>query len=171
MDVKKVKYPALIVLVLVFLTSGCSWLKSYGKLRLQSGPGHKVTIEELRENWNDYTIYYAGQSVGLPSAIMFDPKKDSKTLLSDKWIKVEDRETVSELISWIQHSTQFYPRLQRILGPDDQFYGYFYSGWDHVLIKVVDERTLWVYDLPIPPDLYYNGDDDEKKGPDPTPAP
>jgi len=40
-----------------------------------------------------------------------------------------------------------------------------------VLIKVVDERTLWVYDLPIPPDLYYNGDDDEKKGPDQTPTP
>jgi hypothetical protein len=102
---------------------------------------------------------------------MFDPKKDSKTLLSDKWIKVEDQETVSDLISWIQHTTEFYPRLQRILGPDDQFYGYFYSGWDHVLIKVVDERTLWVYDLPIPPDLYYNGDDDERKGPDSTPAP
>jgi len=28
-----------------------------------------------------------------------------------------------------------------------------------------------VYDLPIPPDLYYNGDDDEKKDSDPTPAP
>jgi len=76
--VKKGKYPAVIVLVLVFLMSGCSWLKNYGKLRLQSGPGHKVTIEELRENWHDYTIYYAGRSVDLPSAIMFDPKKDSK---------------------------------------------------------------------------------------------
>jgi len=168
---KKDIYLAVIVSVLLFLVSGCSWYKSYGKVRLQSGPGHRVTIQELRENWRDYTIYYAGMSVQHPSAIMFDPKKDSRTLASDKWIKVEDQETLSELISWIQLTTEFYPRLQRILGPDDQFYGYFYSGWDHVLIKVVDERTLWVYDLPMPPDLYYNGDDDEKKGPDQTPTP
>ncbi|NVM25603.1 MAG: hypothetical protein HWN70_06755 [Desulfobacterales bacterium] len=168
---KKDKYPAVLALIGVFLVSGCSWYKSYGKVRLQSGPGHKVTIQELQQNWHDYTIYYAGSSVQLPSAIMFDPKKDTKTLMSDKWIKVEDQETLSELISWIQGTTRFPPRLQRILGPDDQFYGYFYSGWHHVVLKVVDETTLWVYDLPVPPDFYYNGDGDEKTGPDPAPTP
>jgi hypothetical protein len=171
MDMKKDIYFAVIVSILVFFMSGCSWYKSYGKLRLQSGPGHRVTIQELRESWRDYTIHYAGMSVQHPSAIMFDPKKDGRTLASDKWIKVEDEETLSELISWIQLNPEFYPRLQRILGPDDQFYGYFYSAWDHVLIKVFDERTLWVYDLPIPPDIYYDGDDDEKMDPDQTPTP
>jgi len=168
---KKDKYQAVIALALVFLMSGCSWYKSYGKVRALSRHEEKLTLQELKENWQDYTIYYAGSSVDLPSAIMFDPKRDDKALVSDKWIKVEDQETLSELISWLQHTTRFHPRLQRILGPDDQFYGYFYSGWNHVVLKVVDERTLWVYDLPIPPDLYYNGDGDERKHPNPRPSP
>jgi len=171
MQVKGNNYPASVILIAVFLVSGCSWYRSYGKVRALPRHEEKLAIQGLKENWHDYTIYYAGLSIGHPSAILFDPKTDDKALVNDKWIRVEDQETLSELISWIQHSTQFPPRLQRILGPDDQFYGYFYSGWNHVVLKVVDERTLWVYDLPIPPDLYYNGGGDEKEGSDPGPSP
>jgi hypothetical protein len=169
MDTKKYIYLSVIVVVLALIMPGCSWLKSYGKLRVQSGPGHKVTIEELKENWDDYTIYYAGLSVDHPSAVMFDPKNDSTSLVSDKWVKVEDQETLSGLIGSIQRTTHFYPIVQRILGPDDQFYGYFFSAWHNVLIKAVDDRTLWVYDLPLSPDLYYNAGGDAAEGRGTTP--
>jgi hypothetical protein len=43
--------------------------------------------------------------------------------------------------------------LQRILGPDDQFYGYFFSAWTHAYIEVIDEKTLWIEDIPLAPDL------------------
>jgi len=81
---------------------------------------------------------------------MFDPKNDDKILTGDKWIKIEDKETLSELIGWIRTYIQFDPRLWRILGPDDQFYGYLFFAWGHVVIKVVDDRTMYMYDLESP---------------------
>lgn len=159
---RRYTYPTIIVLVCVFLMAGCSWLRGYGKLRLQPRGAREVTIQELRENWHEYTIYYAGYYGGLslkhPSAVMFDPEQDDRALVGDKWTKVGDEETLSKLISSIQSQrARYYPRLWRILGPDDQLYGYLFSAWDRVpvVIKVVDERTMWVSNLPLPPYLYH----------------
>jgi len=159
-EMKKSIYPAIIVLIFAFLVSGCSWLKSYGKLSSQYGPGEEVTIQELEENWEDYTISYAGYhgsfSIKHPSAIMFDPKKDNRDLIGDKWTLVENQRTLSKLISSIQAQERwggYYPRLWRILGSDDQFYGYLFSGWYHVVMKMLDDRTMYVNDLPFPPYL------------------
>lgn len=93
---------------------------------------------------------------------MFDPKKDSKMLTpSDRWTRVEGRESVTEVIRWLQvhNHPNYYLRLYKILGPDDQLYGYLFTGWHHVVFKVVDERTLFVYGLPDPP--HYFGTDPE----------
>jgi len=147
---KKYIYPAFIGLVSLFLMSGCAWLKSHGKVRVLPRHEEKVTIQKLKENWQDYTIYYAGLSVGTAAGIMFDPKNDEKTLVGDYWIKVGDQETLLELIDVIESYTHFYPRLHRILGPDDQFYGYLFFAWGHPAIKVVDDRTLYLYDLESP---------------------
>ena len=95
----------------------------------------------------DYTIYYAGLSVGTAAGIIFDPKNDDKTLTGDKWIKIEDQEILSALIGWIQTYIQFDPRLWRIVGPDDQFYGYLFFALGHVVIKSVDDTTMYVYNL------------------------
>lgn len=147
---KKYIHPAVIGLVLLFLMCGCSWLKSYGKLRVLSRHDEKITIQELEKNWQDYTIYYTGLSVDTAAGIMFDPKNDDKILTGDEWIKIEDKETLSELVGWIRTYIQFDPRLWRILGPDDQFYGYLFFAWGHVVIKVVDDRTMYMYDLESP---------------------
>jgi len=89
---------------------------------------------------------------------MFDPKKDNKALVGDKWTKIEDQETLSKLISSIQSQKANYcPRLWRILGPDQQFYGYLFTAYYHIplVIKVVDDTTMWVYNLRLPPYIYY----------------
>jgi hypothetical protein len=165
MDMKKYLYPVMINLGLIFLISGCSSLKSYGKLGLQYGHGKKVTIQELKENWQDYIVYYAGLSIENPSAIMFDPKEDKRKLeMHEWWVQVKDQEKLSELILWIQADIQFEPLIWRILGPDDKFYGFMYTAWTHVLIKVVDDNTMWVDDLSYPPYLYYNGDGERDAG-------
>jgi len=86
-------------------------------------------------------------SVGTAAGIIFDPKNDDKTLTGDKWIKIEDQEILSALIGWIQPYIQFDPRLWRIVGPDDQFYGYLFFALGHVVIKSVDDTTMYVYNL------------------------
>lgn len=164
MTIKKSIHLALMTVVLMYIISGCS---GYGKLGLQSRYSDDVTIEKLQEDLTDYTIYYAGYAVNNPSGIIFDPKNDNKVLMpSDRWTKLDDKDSIIEVISWIktQDSSYYYPRLYRILGPDDQFYGYLYSAWDHLLTKAIDDKTLWVYDLPDPPH-YEDGPDDKTKTP------
>jgi len=151
MDNKKYLVITVISVILAFFLYGCLQFESYARLRLQSINGDMVTPQTLKDKWQDYTIYYTGPGVQNPSAILFDPKNDNKTIVNNGWIKVEDQETLSELILWIQFDIHFEPKLWRILGPDNQFYGYIYSYWQHVYMKILDEKTLWVDDLPLPP--------------------
>ena len=153
MDRNKYTYAGIIVFIVVFLISGCASLTGYGKIRLQPRHGERVTIQDLQQNWENYTIHYAGLSVSNPAGIMFDPKNDDRTLVGDEWIKVEDKETVSEIISWIKNYTEYNPQVWRILGPDNQFCGYLYYPHAHnenAVVKVVDDTTMYVYDLESP---------------------
>ena len=140
-------------LVLVFFISGCALHTGYGKIRPQPRQGERVTIQELQESWEDYAIHYAGLSLGTVAGIIFDPKNDKRTLTGDKWIRVEDRETLSELIGWMKTYTEYNPQIWRILGPDNEFYGYLYYPryhGGHAVAKVVNDTTLYVYDLQSP---------------------
>ena len=148
MNAEKYVNMAFIGFVLIFLISGCA---NYGKLRLESGRVEKVTIQELQENWNDYSIYYADwRSVGWPGGIIFDPKRDDKTLVGDKWMKVEDQETLSQVIISIEAKNR-YPKLYQVLGPNDEFYGYMYLGPRrdnvNVFAKVIESNSLRISDL------------------------
>ena len=136
--------------VLILLISGCALFAGYGKTRLQPRGPEQVTIEQLERQWEDYTIHYAGMAVNNPAAIMFDRKDDDRTLIGDRWTKVEDQETLSELIEWIKAYQRFYPRVWRILGPDDHLYGYLYFPLFRAVFKVVDNKTMYAFDLPSP---------------------
>lgn len=135
---------------LVVFASGCAGVGSYG--RLTAARGGDVSIESLVSNWAAYEVYYAGYYSFKPSAILFDPRGDDRDLVHDKWIRIRDQRHLKELLSWMQDHSQTYPQLFRILGPDGRFYGYFFSAWNHVLLKGVDEKSVYVYDLPYPPE-------------------
>jgi len=154
-------YSLIILVVTASLMSGCAWLRGYGKVRLSSEKGDDMTIQKLRENWNDYHVSYAGIAPNNPAAIMFDPKDDGQNLVGDRWIRVEDGETISEIISWLRTYTQFHPRLHVILGPDNQPFGYLFYPWasGDVVAKVIDDSTLYVYDLMSP--VYLNDPSEE----------
>ena len=121
----------------------------------------KVTLEQLAVNWQDYAISYAGLKAGTAAAVMFDPKSDDRTLVGDNWIRVEDRETLFELIRVVESYIQCNPRLYRILGLDNQLYGYIFYAWRHPVLKVVDDKTLYAYDMESPaympdgPDIWW----------------
>jgi hypothetical protein len=149
------KYIPLVIIFFVLLSfvSGC--LGSYGKIRPHSGKDESLTIHDLEKNWMDYAVHYAGLSPNRPLGVMFDPKNDGKTLLpgsSDRWKKIEDKKTLSEVIGWIkaQNFSAYNPMLYRVLGPDDQLYGYLFCGRSDVTIEVFDDRTMFVNDLPDP---------------------
>jgi hypothetical protein len=152
-------------LALLGLLSACA---PYGKLRPQTGPGEKVTLEQLEENWQDYNVLFAGVHRKLPSAVLFDRRDDNITLTGDRWFRVEDRETLKGLIDWIKREPPmafYYPRLWEMRGPDGTLYGYMYTAWTHAVMKVVDEKTVMVDDLPFPPSLAVEADDDTRRTP------
>ena len=130
------------VLAIISLLYGCA---NYGKVR---PAGHEVRIETLSKNWLDYDVYWTGISKGEPTGILFDPKGHDKNLIGDIWYKVEDEESLSSLVSWIEVNREFYPFMWKILGPDGEFYGYLYSGSRRTIAKAIDENTLLVYGVP-----------------------
>jgi hypothetical protein len=147
-------YSAAFGLLILMLAAGCS---GYGSLRNESGHSNGMKIQELAKNWDDYHVYYSGYDVNNPSGIMFDPKNDDKVLTpSDWWVKIDNESDVSEVISWIDiHDYPwYYAQLHRIIGPDGEFYGFIYTGWHEIVTKATDDKTLFVYDLPDPPQYY-----------------
>lgn len=157
-------YVFVFIIVIIFLISGCVGLGGYGKIRLEQSYGMKTTIQDLQKNWGDYTVFYAGLDIDKPGAIMFDPKNDEKKLVGHEWwAPVKDQEQLTEILHWANTYYSYYsPVLWRILGPDNQFYGYLYTGYTHVMIRKVDDSTLWVDELVVPPDVPDESDGDDQ---------
>ncbi|HEX9910096.1 MAG TPA: hypothetical protein VGA86_04360 [Desulfatiglandales bacterium] len=143
---------------LFIIVAGCG---SYGKLRLQSGPGETTTTQELKENWEKYHILATGVEANVPSAIIFDRKDDGREIIGERWWELKDYKWVSETIDRIeaQGSTGggYYPRLWKMLGPDGHLYGYMFTAWDKAVMPVNNDKTMAVLDLPMPPFLAVNG--------------
>ena len=144
MDTKKLV--GIVILMLLFLVS-CSG--NYGEIKQQSFfTEDKVTLAELRDNWEDYDVYYGMRSGRNADAIMFDPKKNGKKLEGDSWIKIEDQETLDQKIYEIQGKYN-YAKVHTIEGADESFFGYiYYPTYLRVLVEIVDERTHFVSSLP-----------------------
>jgi len=159
MDTKKNIYLVLISLLVLLLFGGCATLRSGGVATVTSPNGQTITLQELQKNWNSYDIYYAGISDDTPTALLFDPKDDNKTLSGKRWEKVEGRKLLASMIDFIERYSRFDPRLYSIVGPDHRVFGYVFSPTNEVYLKVVDGKTIYVYDVESP--LYKNEGNDE----------
>ena len=141
-----IKRLAVLTILILALIMGCSG--TYGTISKQSSADNKMTLEELRENWEEYTVYKSYRWATIPAAIMFDPKDNDKKLVGDSWYLIEEQETLSQSIRDIQDRTD-YARVETVKGPDSQVYGYlYYPFYLKVVVKMVDERTLFVGRLP-----------------------
>lgn len=140
----------LVVLGIVFLFVGCA---GYGKLRYARPSAYAVTTQELLDQWQDYEIYLSGRRDD-PSAILFGAKNLNQRLVVDeRWSRVENEQMLLRAVHAIENQPSFggyYARLWVVLGPDDHFYGYMLTAWDRALLKMLDEKTLYVYDMPLP---------------------
>ncbi len=157
------KYIFLSVLLIALIISGCvSWQKNYGKLKtIPNGPNH-LTIQNLIDKWDDYHIYSSDQYAGLgfrsPLGIMFDPKNNDTMLVGNRWKKVSDQKTLTDMTKRIFLATQREPWLNEILGPDGVLYGYLYYSYGVVTLKVVDEKKMYIFNLEEPPNEGGNDD-------------
>lgn len=148
----------LAALIIGVLVTGCAFTQ-YGKMRVAE-KADLVTVQSLQKNWQEYELYYAGLDPGNPSAVLFDRKDDERSLTSGRWFKVNSKEMLDDLIDSIQRQLPigiYYPRLWKVFGPDGHLYGYMFTSWDNAVMKSVDEKTLFVYDLPMPPYLAVGG--------------
>ncbi len=146
----------LITLVIIAgFVSGC--LGNYGKIRLAPGDPN-TTLQDLKDNWQNYDILYAGLATDSPSAIMFAPRSDGKRLIGEKWMPVTDRAVVEEIIGWLNAYINFPPTLYEILSPEDVFFGYIYtSPTEQIVAKQIDPETMEVENIPLPPVDYGPG--------------
>jgi len=149
------KYRFISVFLIAFIIYSCaSWQKNYGKLRILPESRNESTIQNLIDKWNDYNIYYSdifeGYNPRAALGIMFDPKNNETTLAGDRWKKVKDQKDLIEMTKWIYSNTQYEPWLNEILGPDGKFYGYLYYSYGFVKLKVVDDKTMYVFNLEEP---------------------
>ncbi len=135
-----------ITILILVLTIGCSGPK--GNILKQTDKEDKVTLAELRDNWDDYDIYYSMRSNRWADAIMFDPKNNNTTLTGDSWFKIESQEALDEKIKEVRVFYD-YRRVFLIVGEDDQVYGYmFYPYYLRLPVEIVDEQTLYLGSLP-----------------------
>ena len=155
---KASKSLGLVFLLIISVSYGCSTTSKYGTYSFAPPSKQGVTIDSLYKNWKDYHVFYAGVSTSQPNAILFDPRKDDRRLIVHKWwVEVKDPETMSELMGFIYNSP-WYPSLRSIIGPDHQLYGYLFSVYWNVPIKVVDNKTMWIDDLSTIPELHGDWD-------------
>lgn len=140
-----------LILCLIFLiVSSCSgWPKHYGKLK--SLPEHgEVTIGDLINNWEDYHVYYTGLDTKSPLGVVFNPKNKDSILLGDMWKKILYQKDLIGVTEWIYPHTTYEPWLSEILGPAGRFFGYLYHSYGPVVLKMVDDRKIYVYNLEEP---------------------
>jgi hypothetical protein len=149
MDKKKKAYLFVAGLVLLGLLSGCGVSQNYGKNILASRGTNQMTIETLIENWQDYAIYYSGISAQQPYAVVFDPKNDGRTLDVTGWTPIGSEEALKTTLGQMKTFMRGSQRLFKVLGPDDQLYGYLYTPVGEAKSKVTGPNTLRLYTIGV----------------------
>ena len=149
MDIKKLT--GISILFFIFI-SGCSG--KFGKIETQSKSESKITLQELIDNWSDYTIWLKS------AAVVFDPKNDNNTLkVSGRWTRVgdgaekawidilrENTQTSDSAFSvWMGATSGFL----KVIGPDEQLFGFLvHDPNDLVALRILDRNTMRIYYSP-----------------------
>jgi hypothetical protein len=131
-------FPIIGVLLILFM-SGCA---GFGKLKPQTSP--EATLQDLRQNWDNYNVHYFDwKHCGV--SLLFDPKDDDKDLIpADGW--PPPPVLGGEMLSYLIDSARLRRSrwLYRILGPDNEFYGYLLARPECANVRVLDNKTLQV---------------------------
>ena len=117
----------ILIVPVIFTLLGCA-SGPRGKLNKVETP----TATELRQNWDEYTVYYRRNL-----ALIFKTKDDSKIVLDGSWIEVTSDSMMKK--TGIIDLTD----VKEILGQNDKMFGYLVNRYqDSVYVGIVDENTV-----------------------------
>ena len=136
------KWMYLPILIVLFFTFACAKPRGAPKFEAVSQRNTAATLDDLKTNWTRYSISYGGGSVGLASALIFDPKDDDRNLVGEGYIDVKDKETLERVISVIESYITFTPTLYNFFGPDGDFFGVVFTAHYRPFPRKVDDKTL-----------------------------
>jgi len=124
----------LIALVFSFGLSACS---SGNRANLKRIKSNKEW--EMRQNWNNYTVYSRNRPSFVRGAVAFLYKLqgDKKILIDRGWTVVTTQEEKDKIKIWDTVISA------EILGHNAELYGYLiYRSGDRASVKIIDEQTV-----------------------------
>ena len=133
---------AVIAIIALIFAFSCATPKGSPRFEPVAHRDKGEALSDLRQNWRNYSISYGGGSVGLASVLIFDPKDDGRRLVGERYVKVEDDETLDRVISVIQSYVAFTPTLYRIYGEAGELFGYVFTAHFRPFPGKIDDRTL-----------------------------
>ena len=139
----------LIMLAALFLSS-CSSLPQYGALGPLAAGNDTVTIDTLKNGWEEYTVYYSTWYTAAPAALMFDPRNNNTSLIGHSWTRVKNQDDFLKFFERVTGSFT-YDSIWAIVGPKKQLLGYMITPTTQLYIKEIDEKTYYVSNLKVPP--------------------
>ena len=128
---------AVVSLISLSLISGCT---NSAILKVQYGADTKAFLHNIEANYDKYITHALEWPVDEVSAIVFDPKLDNRTIENDGWTKVSSQEQLSKLIA--RSDRLIFRQFFKIVGPNDDFYGYLLGGQQYVWIETTDDNRL-----------------------------
>jgi hypothetical protein len=142
LEMMRCQRACLLLVILVLFAFSCATPAGAPRFEAVAHRDRAATLVELKENWTNYSISYGGGSVGLASAVIFDPKDDGRHLVGARYVKVEDEETLETVISVIQSYVTFTPTLYSIYGAQGEFFGFVFTAHYRPFPGKVDDKTL-----------------------------
>ena len=128
-------------LIIIFSFSACSEVRS-NRANLKRIKYNKEW--EMRQNWNDYTVY----AIGRPSmsfqrgvaAFLYEMKDDKTTIIDRRWIRIETEEQKANT-KILESVTS-----AEIRGYNGELYGYLiYRRADQPNVRIIDESTVQLF--------------------------
>ena len=147
MKSRKILVYSLLGMTLLLLTTQCvSQMSNEGQVVPQLRDEKQMTIQMLEDNWQDYIIHSDGPTGGIPIAVIFDPKNDDKTIATYEWTLITDKQDLLATVGWIQ-SRPAYPKVNRIVGPNGDLFGYVYTYNENIPMHVINDKKIFVDEL------------------------
>ena len=120
----------LFIVLVIFSLIGCAGGNRGTLKRVQ-----KPTENELRQDWNEYTVYYRRNI-----ALVYKITNDRKIILDNRWVKVSSEDMMAK--SKIVDSTW----VKEIIGNNDEMFGYLVHRYqDMANVTIIDENTVQLY--------------------------
>ena len=149
MGTKKQIIMTVTVVVLTYILTGCvSKGGDRGRVVAQPAGGKQVTIQQLKEDFPKYDVYYSGVKPSRAVTILFCPKDGDTTLTPDRWWRgLGDQAALSNTVSWMRANAEYIqkPTVQLVTGPNARLFGYVYSFNFVIETRVVSETELIIY--------------------------